>query len=961
MAYLNFQNCTKAEYETTLYSQDAKNKIKILFNNIELQDADKYCEKFTVKPRIMPNGSKVFGLNNFVAKEAELILHDIDTSTIQDKISISIGTLVNNTYEYVPIGIFNIQDTPTNDKNKTIIKLRDNAEKFDFNYNAKPIIDANNGTATKMQILEDICTKAEVTCAVDSFLGDTDLIGIYDNTITARQYVAYLAESAGCIATINREGELIFIYINNLTSWKIPLNIVEKYELAKNYTIGRVVFEDGIVRFETSQNEYDTLYLDASNPYISNQTQVENILSLVNGFEIDSFKTGNILGNPAIDGYDIIEVYGYYELLPNGNKRFIADEETIVAKTLATTELKYSGVLTNSFDTEIGEAERTNNITIIGEPTFKKWVKTEIDNVEGTLTTTVGQIGEQNEKISQITQSVNEINSKISDIADITTSGETSFATLNLVDVNESYPISIKIRPIGENISYLYPYNTLYPSSTTYLKTRTLRFTNTTTDDVIDWVLPTDLWYYSQSIYDEIELSYGDGTNPIVIATRRCQINADNTVSVLDTPTTETYPYPTNFVLTTGDYTITLLGYTNAYLYVQLMASNIYTTQFYTKAETESRISQTVDEIELGVSQTLSGYSTTSEMNAAINLKADEINSVVSRKVGINEVISRINQTPENITISANKVNISGVLTAINNDTTTTINGNKITTGSITSSKVDSSVITTSNLSAQTISGNQINGGTITGTTISGNTISGGTISGTTISGSSIRSGDIKIGSRETTIASNGDVSIYPDAGGVFRFAQGAARINSQYGVAITSNGGSGIYATDNNLDLKACYGAKAYLACMSGNGSGERSAVECANGTLYLRSAGTIYANGQAIGGSSSKATKENIKDLTKKQKQELVKLIENIPLKQYDYKKEYGKKVNYGFIIEDIEETKLNDLLHITQSEINKDIKTYSSEDLTRLELVVIQELIKKNRELEERIKKLERESEK
>ena len=176
-------------------------------------------------------------------------------------------------------------------------------------------------------------------------------------------------------------------------------------------------------------------------------------------------------------------------------------------------------------------------------------------------------------------------------------------------------------------------------------------------------------------------------------------------------------------------------------------SQNIYTTQFATKVEMNSKITQT----------------------------KDEINLEVSRKVGNDEVISRINQTPESITIQANKVNIGGVINAINNNTTTTIDGNKITTGSITASKVASDIITTNNFNAQEINANNITSGTI-----SGRTIRGGSINGTAIKG-----GSIKIGNRETTIASNGEVSIYPDTGGVYRFADGATRFNANKGIEI--------------------------------------------------------------------------------------------------------------------------------------------------------------------------------
>ena len=62
-------------------------------------------------------------------------------------------------------------------------------------------------------------------------------------------------------------------------------------------------------------------------------------------------------------------------------------------------------------------------------------------------------------------------------------------------------------------------------------------------------------------------------------------------------------------------------------------------------------------------------------MNAAIQLKANEINSVVSTKVGNNEVISRINQSSEQIAISASKIALEGY-TTINGGFAIDTNGN---------------------------------------------------------------------------------------------------------------------------------------------------------------------------------------------------------------------------------------------------------------------------------------------
>lgn len=71
--------------------------------------------------------------------------------------------------------------------------------------------------------------------------------------------------------------------------------------------------------------------------------------------------------------------------------------------------------------------------------------------------------------------------------------------------------------------------------------------------------------------------------------------------------------------------------------------------------------------------------------------KADEITQVVSKKVGADEIISKINQTAEKITIDASKLNLTGYVTIENlkGDGTTEINGANIITGSIDADKLN--------------------------------------------------------------------------------------------------------------------------------------------------------------------------------------------------------------------------------------------------------------------------------
>ena len=359
------------------------------------------------------------------------------------------------------------------------------------------------------------------------------------------------------------------------------------------------------------------------------------------------------------------------------------------------------------------------------------------DKNAGKIEDMISVVDGQNEKISKITQTTDEINSKISDIADITTSGESQQASVSLEKVNESEPIAIKIHPISEDISYLYPSDYLYPADDLYLMNRIIRFTNTDTNEVFDYELPDDLLYYDANNYDEFILNYDSQTCSII---KRVEyIKETNKNAIKTTEETISYDFPT-IALTAGNYTISLPGYSSAYLYVQLMASNIYTTQFAAKVEVKSSIKQTAD---------------------AINLE-------VSKKVGKNEVISSINLTSEAATIQASKINISGVISAINNNTSTTINGDKITTGSITASQIKAGAITVDKMNVTNLSSISSNLGDISGGSLSiGDgkfsvtnagvlTATSGTIGGWTLAANTLKNSS---GAGVTTLNSNGRLS----------------------------------------------------------------------------------------------------------------------------------------------------------------------------------------------------------
>lgn len=142
-------------------------------------------------------------------------------------------------------------------------------------------------------------------------------------------------------------------------------------------------------------------------------------------------------------------------------------------------------------------------------------------------------------------------------------------------------------------------------------------------------------------------------------------------------------------------------------------AKKVLEDGYYTKTEVETHITASKEEINLGVSKTyetkttvtekcntaesnankatdekLTEYSTTEQMQSAIKVKADAIESIVSEKVGSNEIISKINQSAEKVSVNAEKISLNGAVTAnsnfkINADGSAETKALKITGGSL--------------------------------------------------------------------------------------------------------------------------------------------------------------------------------------------------------------------------------------------------------------------------------------
>ena len=608
------------------------------------------------------------------------------------------GIVANGVTHWISLGNFIVYDIEPNDTtNMAKVSTMDYMLKTNVNYVSK--LNYGDGTVKLLDVLQEVCNNSKLTLATAEFANSNFIVDSnqFEEGTLNRQVIQAVAQISGTIAKI-KNNSLYLINPNSVTSVSkvFTLNSYEEAEIKRNtqpinlVSLGMadIEGENIVLRDEASisKNGENSLAIN-DNPFAYTQAKREQLITAlfdaVKGFEYKAYSF-KCQGLPYLETMDKIQfldkecntydsyVFRFNYKSPKGL------ESTIEAPSIIKATVAYQNVLD-----AIEISKRTEIL---------------VDKQNQTIQSVVSQTDAQNQKISEVTQTVNELNSKIGDISDITTSKESTNAVVEFEKINQSEPIYVKIHSTGKNISYLYPRDNLYPSDDLFMTVRTLRFTNTTTNEIFDYELPTDLLYYDASNYDEFILDY-DALSCEV--NKRVGYNADGTTYLLDAVKTIKYDFP-RIELTDGDYKIELLGYSNAYLFVRLMAQNYYTTQFATRAEMNSEISQTAEEINSSVDKKLSNYSTTTEMNAAISVKANEINSTVSetyttktentntlnsaksytdtqvssakseikqttdsisstvsKKVGNDEVISKINQSAETVGINATKINLS--------------------------------------------------------------------------------------------------------------------------------------------------------------------------------------------------------------------------------------------------------------------------------------------------------------
>lgn len=209
--------------------------------------------------------------------------------------------------------------------------------------------------------------------------------------------------------------------------------------------------------------------------------------------------------------------------------------------------------------------------------------------------------------------------------------------------------------------------------------------------------------YFKHDVYDSLVITHDED-----YVMRRLELQDYNVLVELDPPVKEPLT-DINIELFEGDNYIYLYDMAGNKIVAQYLVKNEFNELYVLESTMNSAINQKADEIELYVGQYYETIEHATSEYARIDLNAQGISTEVSKKVGNNEVISKINQSAEAVTINANKISLAGKTINMTSDNiainSTNFNVDKNGTMTCTNANV-TGTITSSNVN---VSGGQIN------------------------------------------------------------------------------------------------------------------------------------------------------------------------------------------------------------------------------------------------------------
>lgn len=223
---------------------------------------------------------------------------------------------------------------------------------------------------------------------------------MYDNTVSARTYLSYIAEQAGGIAVIGRDGKLYIKTIGE-SSVTLPLKLFKTFKWGEKFKITRVRYDDGIQLFEKGDTTGNTVYISQDNMYIVDQEQIDNIYNTLKDLEFYSFEGESII-DPALDTGDIVVIDGknvIYQGSMQFSGRWIASIESKIqckSKEETTTRTPSQKIINRRVQSSINQID--GKITQLAQETTENTEK--VNEIQTTVDGTVQKVSETETRLN---------------------------------------------------------------------------------------------------------------------------------------------------------------------------------------------------------------------------------------------------------------------------------------------------------------------------------------------------------------------------------------------------------------------------------------------------------------------------------------------------------------------------------------------------------------------------------
>ena len=417
------------------YSGSSRYSCKLYINGLLVPIEQ--ISKIDIDSPIIDNSSqdKPFYIGTFISQSIKIKFRNLNGLNIVSgaRVDLYIGQQIDDeTYEEIPIGKYLIDELAENYQETCEITCLDYGVLFSTNCDySSALVD---GIIKIDDLLEWICDKYGVELGdFPSTNGDVE-IGSYDNTLSAKYYISCIAEIKGCNAKMDREGRLTLVPIKSSSTRTIDALKSKSWELGEKYTIKTVTFFDAIRNYTFGAKSYgltyqdnplfyqgarlgykaakgNTLIIRQDNPFVVDETVVENIYNAVKDVEIWNLKCENY-GDLSLDAWDIVtytlgeeEYTTYY----SNNTTY---EMTVMSKNEVSIPNKQQQVTTNV----VGGTE---------EQRIKK-VSTKVDNIEGRVTILAEETDDMQNQIASLNITADSIQSNVSDLGGVVESLQTS-------------------------------------------------------------------------------------------------------------------------------------------------------------------------------------------------------------------------------------------------------------------------------------------------------------------------------------------------------------------------------------------------------------------------------------------------------------------------------------------------------------------------------------------------------